>query len=170
MLPKYQDSGRCRGYAIIEFDSAESQSKAIQLNRKELDGRYLEISIPLQKEGLSIEEIKKKRKQVNENTQTIFVKNLPYGITEKEVGDLFSVYGRVINVRFVYNGVHGHFKGFAYIDFEKSFSVASALGMNGKLVDGRPLYIDIDTGSRKAGFKIKKESKDTNPYNQEYSY
>lgn len=45
-------------------------------------------------------------------TNTIFIKNLPYEITEDEVGDFFRPCGSVDNVRLVYNSFKKHFKGY----------------------------------------------------------
>lgn len=36
-------------------------------------------------------------------SKTLFIKNLPYDTTEDEVGDAFRSYGKIANVRFVYN-------------------------------------------------------------------
>lgn len=42
-MPRYQDTGRCRGYAHIKFDSKEAYEQALEKNGKELGGRYLAI-------------------------------------------------------------------------------------------------------------------------------
>lgn len=65
--------------------------------------------------------------------KTIFVKNIPYDATENDLGDFFSSCGKIANVRFVFNSLNGKFKGFAYIDFEKNYSLSPALGFNGKI-------------------------------------
>lgn len=47
----------------------------------------------------------------DEITRTIFIKNLPYELTEDELGDAFRHCGEIENVRMIYNSVHKHFKG-----------------------------------------------------------
>jgi len=42
-LPRYQDSGRCIGYAHVAFDHLENQVKALALSGQKLKGRYLDI-------------------------------------------------------------------------------------------------------------------------------
>ena len=42
-MPRYQDSGRCIGYAHVAFDHLENQVKAIALSGQKLKGRYLDI-------------------------------------------------------------------------------------------------------------------------------
>ena len=44
MLPRYQDSGRLRGYCLLTFRAAAGVENALKLDRAVLDGRYLEIS------------------------------------------------------------------------------------------------------------------------------
>ncbi len=53
----------------------------------------------------------KKYEEIPEECTTIFVKGLPYEMTEDELGDLFAKCGKIINVRIVYNSVHKHSKG-----------------------------------------------------------
>ena len=42
-LPRYQDSGRCIGYAHLTMKSEGAVQKALELSGKKLKGRYLDI-------------------------------------------------------------------------------------------------------------------------------
>jgi RNA recognition motif-containing protein len=42
-MPRYQDSGRCIGYAHVLFDTPESLQKALTRSGEKLKGRYLDI-------------------------------------------------------------------------------------------------------------------------------
>lgn len=42
-MPRYQDSGRCIGYAHITVNSETSKKKALAKNGEKLKGRYLDI-------------------------------------------------------------------------------------------------------------------------------
>jgi RNA recognition motif-containing protein len=44
-IPTFQDSGKPRGIAFIEFDSAEAAQKACEFNDAEMMGRYLKVSV-----------------------------------------------------------------------------------------------------------------------------
>ncbi len=48
---------------------------------------------------------------VPDNCNTIYVRNLPYDVSEEEVGDKFKPCGDIQSIRFVYNTSHSHFKG-----------------------------------------------------------
>lgn len=88
------------------------------------------------------EELKKEIK--GSDLKTLFVKNLPYDTTEEEVGNFFQPCGKIDNVRFVYNYQNNHFKGFAYIDFQNTASLFSAVKYSGKEFKGRQLMVDVD--------------------------
>ena len=42
-LPRFQDSGRCRGFAHVTFPSQEIADKALKMTRQSMGGRYLEV-------------------------------------------------------------------------------------------------------------------------------
>lgn len=46
-MPVFEDSGKFRGQAFIEFDSVESATKAVEYNNTEVDGRTVWIDFAL---------------------------------------------------------------------------------------------------------------------------
>lgn len=42
-MPRYQDSGRCRGYAHVSFANGKTAQKALSFTGQKLKGRYLDI-------------------------------------------------------------------------------------------------------------------------------
>jgi len=42
-MPRYQDSGRCIGYAHITMSSPEQNQKVLEMSGQKLKGRYLDI-------------------------------------------------------------------------------------------------------------------------------
>jgi RNA recognition motif-containing protein len=67
------------------------------------------------------------------------VKNLPYDITEETIRDVFEKYGKITQVRMVYDAYHKHFKGFCYIEYASPSSLKGGLKMNGVEYHGRKL-------------------------------
>ena len=49
--------------------------------------------------------------EVPDECKTVFVRNLPYDITEEEIGNKFKPCGEIQSIRLVYNPQHNHFKG-----------------------------------------------------------
>lgn len=48
---KDRDTGRSKGFAFVTFASAESASKALELDGKQMDGRALKVNIAQQPSG-----------------------------------------------------------------------------------------------------------------------
>ncbi|KAG5517877.1 hypothetical protein PMAC_000331 [Pneumocystis sp. 'macacae'] len=66
----------------------------------------------------------------------LFVRNLPYSISENELRDVFEKFGKLINVHVPFDFTSNMAKGFAYLLFESSSSAVDAY----ENMDGRPLY------------------------------
>ena len=166
-LPRYQDTNRLKGYCHITFISQKSVNLAKKLNKTNLDNRYLTIDSARGEREKKMTDSEVLKKKINKKTTTIFVKNLSYDLKEDELGDFFSNCGKIKNVRFVYNSKYGHFKGFAYIEFEKSSSLFAAIKKNGILFKNRKLLIDIDESKAKAGFRLNLNEEGNSKYNKD---
>ena len=165
-LPKYQDSGRNIGYGHIYFTTAESASKSLELDNHTIGKRYLKISLAKK----SSDELNKSEK-INPNNVpvdclTAFIRNLPYEISEKEVGDKFRSCGKIKSIRMVYNSKNKKFKGFCYIDFKEHNALLKALELNGKDFMGRMLQVDYEQKKPKKGYKFNYQNLDSK-YNRE---
>ena len=153
-LPKYQDSSKNRGYGHITFKKNKSIKKALlQNNKLFIEKRYLTIE-------LSKGEQPKERKvdmatEIPINCKTVIIKNLPYETNEVDLGHKFKPCGKIKSIRLVYNSVHKHFKGFAFIDFESSEGVKNALYLNNKDFNGRNMVVDYEENKPKQGFKFR---------------
>lgn len=44
-LPRFRDSGKRRGFAMVQFSNGEAVQRALQLNKKELDGRKVIVQL-----------------------------------------------------------------------------------------------------------------------------
>lgn len=77
-LPRYQDTDRLLGYCHITFDSEKAYQNALKLNKSNLNGRYLDIkpSTGFKKKKIDLDALKQKIKE--NDSKTIFVKNISY--------------------------------------------------------------------------------------------
>lgn len=166
-VPKYQDSGRNIGYCHVYYKTHEEAKKALELDHYEVGSRYLTVQMA-KKDKEELNETQKVNKDdVPQDCMTAFVKNLPYDITEQEVGDKFRSCGRIKGIRFVYNSKTKKFKGFCFIDFKEHMGLIKALELNGKEIKGRKMKIDFETGKPKKGYKYNNETV-TSKYNKEH--
>ena len=167
-LPKYQDSNRNIGYAHIYFSTASSAHKALSLNNHTIDNRYITVQpAKYSSSSLSAHQTSLPKAVPPSSCLTAFIKNLPYTITEKEVGDKFRSCGKIKSIRFVYNSKNNNFKGFCYIDFVEHHGLLKALELNGKTLQGRVMKVDFDEQKPKKGYKYA-HTKMAPEYNREY--
>jgi nucleolin len=103
------DSGNLRGYGHVEYTSASSATKALDRSGEYLGDRYLTIERPMNPRQLDVPsssgaggaaDSSKGGSKVEEKVKppgcrSIFLKNLPYDVTEEELTETFRVYGPI---------------------------------------------------------------------------
>ena len=150
-LPRYQDSGRLRGYGHVEYESANSAAAALKASGSSLGGRYVTIQPSKAKDQATWTP-----RPRPDGCRTIFVKNLPYDIPSDALRRSFEKFGKINDVRLA---VHNHTqrqKGFGYVTFVKETSAEAAVrGQGAVQVRGRAVYVDYDApgGGPKASFR-----------------
>jgi RNA recognition motif-containing protein len=75
-------------------------------------------------------------------TKSIYVGNLPFNASEKELRDLFSPYGDIASVRLVTDKETGRSRGFGFIEMAESGAASAIEALNGKDLEGRALRIN----------------------------
>ena len=55
-------------------------------------------------------------------SRVVFVGNIPYGLSEEQISDIFSQAGKVLNFRLVYDRETGRPKGFGFAEYPDSGS------------------------------------------------
>ncbi|CZT11305.1 related to cleavage stimulation factor 64K chain [Rhynchosporium agropyri] len=77
-------------------------------------------------------------------SKSVFVGNIPYGLTEEQIIRIFSTAGKVLNFRLVYDRETGRPKGFGFVEFPDSDSAASAVrNLNDHEIMNRKLRVDF---------------------------
>ncbi|PGH12928.1 hypothetical protein AJ80_06533 [Polytolypa hystricis UAMH7299] len=76
------------------------------------------------------------------NTGRLFVRNLPYHITEKDLEPVFSPFGKVEELHVAFDTRHDKSKGFAYVQYADPESAIQAYeALDGKDFQGRLLHV-----------------------------
>ncbi|KAF8447039.1 hypothetical protein BGX38DRAFT_1093559 [Terfezia claveryi] len=74
----------------------------------------------------------------------VFVGNIPYGLTEEQITEIFQSVGRVVSFRLVYDRETGRPKGFGFAEYQDPETAASAVrNLDGHEVMGRKLRVDF---------------------------
>ncbi|KAH9902294.1 hinge domain of cleavage stimulation factor subunit 2-domain-containing protein [Xylariomycetidae sp. FL2044] len=85
-------------------------------------------------------------------SRVVFVGNIPYGLSEEQITDIFSTAGKVLNFRLVYDRETGRPKGFGFAEYPDTDSAASAVrNLNEYEIMGRKLRVDYSAEGRVDG-------------------
>lgn len=77
-------------------------------------------------------------------SKSVFVGNIPYGLTEEQIVDIFSSAGKVVSFRLVYDRETGRPKGFGFAEYPDADSAASAVrNLNDYEIMNRKLRVDF---------------------------
>lgn len=71
----------------------------------------------------------------------IYVGNLPFHITEKQVRELFSPYGDVFTVDMVRDSESGQFRGFCFVEMDEEAADKAIAALKGHSVEGRNIKV-----------------------------
>lgn len=134
-LPKYKGTEKNIGYAHITFDDSETRTNALNLNGKFLNGRYLDIQPARGPQNLP------KIIEIEDITEDgIFIKNLPYKSTQRQISEFFESCGKIKNIEMI--SPSSKFLGYCYISFENTSAQQKALLLSGHPMNDRFLKID----------------------------
>lgn len=74
----------------------------------------------------------------------VFVGNIPYGLTEEQISEIFGSAGRVLSFRLVYDRETGRPKGFGFAEYSDAETAASAVrNLDNYEIMGRKLRVDF---------------------------
>jgi nucleolin len=150
-IPTFEDTGKRRGIAFVEFADAESANKCLEMDGAEMMGRWLKLSLSTsaatgrdnkpRSQGLSAKPA---------GCLTVFVGNLSWQATEDDLRSTFESCGAVTGVRIAMDRETGKSKGFGHVEFEDSAATDEAVKLTGTTVAGRPIRVDFG-GERSGG-------------------
>jgi RNA recognition motif-containing protein len=72
----------------------------------------------------------------------LYVGNLPYGCSERELRKMFSRHGQVVSVRLIKNRSNGKSKGFGFVEMPDSDVPGAVKALSGKPMKGRKLVVN----------------------------
>ncbi|KAF2227793.1 hypothetical protein BDZ85DRAFT_209938 [Elsinoe ampelina] len=84
--------------------------------------------------------------------RSVFVGNIPYGVSEEQIIDIFSRVGAVNNFRLVHDKETGRPKGFGFLEYADPDTAAAAVrNLNDHDIMGRKLRVDWSNDSSGGG-------------------
>jgi len=111
------DSGRNRGYAFIDFNSAKEAKEFIdEMNNK--NGNDIKL-----KDSELICALCLSPKSGKNDKRTLFINNLPFDVNKEQIKNAFKNYGNILDIRIIYNPTTQKPRGYGYIEFEDESSI-----------------------------------------------
>mmetsp|Transcript_33442 Transcript_33442/g.50449 ORF Transcript_33442/g.50449 Transcript_33442/m.50449 type:complete len:562 (+) Transcript_33442:176-1861(+) len=138
-VPRRRDTKEAKGYAFVDMNTKEEMDLAIEkLNGRELGGREITTAESLPKG--EVPKKQKKRERVS-SPHRMYVGNLPYGVLESDIEQLFSEHGTVTDV-FLGRDSNGQDRGFGFVTLSAEEEVSNAINtLNGQFFQGRRLTV-----------------------------
>ena len=144
-------------FGYVDFETTESATKAIEtLNQQLFEGRRLAVQYAAYetktlpgRDGRGA--FDRTPKPLNPPSKTLFIGNMSFEMTDRDLNNLFKGIRNVIDVRVAIDRRTGQPRGFAHADFVDVKSAMEAMKhLEGKETYGRKLRLDYSYGPSNA--------------------
>ncbi|GMY17612.1 nucleolin 1 [Fagus crenata] len=140
--------GRFKGFGHVEFATAEAAQKAITLNGGDLIGRPVKLDFARERGQYTPNNGKENSFQKGGRGQshTAYVRGFDKSVGEDEIRSAlqehFGSCGEITRLSIPKDFESGSVKGFAYVDFNSSDCLNSAIGLDGSELGGEYLSVE----------------------------
>ncbi|KAM5200110.1 squamous cell carcinoma antigen recognized by T-cells 3 isoform 1-T1 [Hipposideros larvatus] len=150
--PIFSNRGDFRGYCYVEFKEEKSAIQALQLDRKNVEGRPMFVSPCVDKSKNP--DFKVFRYSTALEKHKLFISGLPFSCTKEELEEICKAHGTVRDIRLVTNRA-GKPKGLAYVEYENESQASQAvMKMDGMTIKENTIKVAISNPpQRKAAEK-----------------
>jgi RNA recognition motif-containing protein len=141
----YDNRGLSRGFGYVEFKNTnDAQSAIASLDMQVFEGRNLVVQYHREKRDAGAGGRGKTEQEPSSPSKTLFIGNMSFEMSDKDLNDLFRDIRNVMDVRVAIDRRTGQPRGFAHADF---IDVASATRarevLQEKVIYGRTLRVDF---------------------------
>ena len=130
------ENGVRDGLGFVDFKNHEDALKAVE----NLNGTNIEDEIVCVGRAINPDERQKKLRNQQTN---LYVKHLNKNIDDERLKEMFSSFGKIISAKVMIDSSSNQSRGFGFINFSTESEASQAINeMNGKIVDGKTLYVN----------------------------
>ena len=143
-------------FGYVTFETVEVAQRAIDLyNLQNFEGRRLTVQFSLTGTNPRSSRQGGEERPKNVPTRTLFIGNMSFDMSDRDLNNLFREIKNVIDVRVAIDRRTGQPRGFAHADFVDIASAERAMGeLSGKVVSGRALRVDFSTSTGGAAVAV----------------
>ncbi len=146
----FEDTGKPRGMAKVKFETSEAAAAAVAMNGADCGGRYINVELNRERDRSFGSPAAGGRPSFggaggassNDPTNTLFMGNLSFNVTEEEIRGAFESCGDIVSVRIATDRETGKPRGFGHLEFADVDGAKKAMDMNGTEVAGRNIKMD----------------------------
>ncbi|KIW20100.1 hypothetical protein PV08_00675 [Exophiala spinifera] len=142
--------GLSKGFAYVDFSTQEAADAALEnLNMQLFEGRRITVQYAARPtNGADTESRNRVNVAKNPPSRTLFIGNMSFEMTDRDLSNLFRGIKNVIDVRVAIDRRTGQPRGFAHADFIDVKSAMDAMkALAGKEIYGRRLRVDYSYSS-----------------------
>ncbi|XP_077016231.1 spliceosome associated factor 3, U4/U6 recycling protein isoform X1 [Tamandua tetradactyla] len=139
--PIFSNRGDFRGYCYVEFKEEKSALQALELDRRNVEGRPMFVSPCVDKSKNP--DFKVFRYSTALEKHKLFISGLPFSCTKEELEEICKAHGTVKDLRLVTNRA-GKPKGLAYVEYENESQASQAvMKMDGMTIKENVIKVAI---------------------------
>lgn len=134
-------------FGYIEFENTDDAVKALQaMNQSVFHGRRMAVQFHRKREPINLT----RPRYPAEPSKTLFIGNMSFEMSDKDLNDLFREVRNVVDVRVAIDRRTGAPRGFAHADFIDVESATKAREyLKDKEIYGRKLRVDYSSSGTK---------------------
>lgn len=135
-------------FGYVEFEDPASAQRAVErFHLQNLEGRQMNVQI---QKPRFLSAPKYPRDQ-NEPSKTLFIGNMPFDMSDRDLNNLFSKIKNLVDVRVAIDRRTGQPRGFAHADFlDQESAVKGMEALKDMEVSGRMLRVDFSGTSNRS--------------------
>ncbi|PYH97802.1 RNA-binding domain-containing protein [Aspergillus ellipticus CBS 707.79] len=133
--------GISKGFGYVQFDSVDTATRAIEaMHLRVWEGRRLNVDFAQNNIDMG---------NVGAPSRTLYIGNMPFEMTDRDLNDLFKDIANVIDVRVSVDRRTGQPRGFAHADFTNVHSARVAMNnLVARTPYGRRLVVNFSNSTR----------------------
>lgn len=142
----------CFSFAYLDFQSTDAADEAVRnMNMQLYEGRRMTVQYAARPSNESRRDSTEFKKPLNAPSKTLFIGNMSFEMTDRDLSNLFRGIRNVIDVRVAIDRRTGQPRGFAHADFIDIKSAMEGMKvLEQKETYGRRLRLDYSYSSSQA--------------------